>query len=265
MSPPMNLPTSAVTRRPSDVPGVEEIVLDNRPVNALTMAMRAELVGVAEGLGDDDGVRAVILRGEGRGFSAGSDVREFPATEDEGRERAHAEHACVEAVERLPMPALAALHGHVLGGGLELALGCDLRIAEESARIGLPEVNLGLFPSGGGATRLARLVGAARAKELMFTGTVLSAAEAHALGIVDHVVPEGAAADRALELAGTIAARPARAVRAIKRVVTATHEDTDRAGLATEAELIAELFTTDDAREGVAAFLAKRAPEFRHH
>ncbi|MDX6377883.1 MAG: hypothetical protein QOE98_2186 [Gaiellaceae bacterium] len=244
---------------------VAVVTLDNGPLNLLTMADRAELVAVAGRLRDDRGTRAIVLAGAGpKAFCAGSDVNEFPAGPEAGRERARREHACYAAVAALPQPVVAALHGHVLGGGVELALACDIRVADATARLGLPEVTLGLFPSGGGSQRLPRLIGASRAKELMFLGGTVGADEAARLGIVDHVVDAGRATEHARGLAAEIAARPALAVRAIKAAVDVGLDDGMVVGTALEERLIGELFASHDAHEGVAALLARRPPHFEH-
>jgi enoyl-CoA hydratase len=244
---------------------VAVITLDNGPLNLLTMADRAELVAVAGRLRGDRGTRAVVLEGAGpKAFCAGSDVREFPRDAEAGRGRARQEHACYAAVAALPQPVIAALHGHVLGGGVELALACDIRVADATARIGLPEVKLGLFPSGGGTQRLPRLIGASRAKELMFLGGTIDTGDAARLGLVDHVVDAGRCGDRARELAAEIACRPALAVQAIKAAVDLGLADGPVAGAALEERLIGELFASHDGREGVAALLARRTPLYEH-
>ncbi|MQA85461.1 MAG: enoyl-CoA hydratase [Streptosporangiales bacterium] len=244
---------------------VAVVTLDNPPLNLLTMALRAQLTELAGDLAHDDAVRAVVLAGAGgKAFSAGSDVREFPTDPEAGRERSRLEHRCYDALAGLPQPVVAALHGHVLGGGLELALACDLRVAEATARLGLPEVHLGVFPAGGGTQRLPRAVGAGRAKELMFLGATLDAAEAARIGLVNRVVDAGQARDAAIALAEQIAGRPAGAVRAIKTAVDSGLADGPRAGAETEGRLIAQVFGSYDAREGVAALLDKREPRFEH-
>jgi enoyl-CoA hydratase/carnithine racemase len=243
---------------------VAVITLDNGPLNLLTMADRATLVSVAEQLRSGD-ARAIVLTAAGeKAFCAGSDVGEFPADPQSGRERARQEHACYAAIAALPQPVIAALHGHVLGGGLELALACDIRVADATVRIGLPEVKLGLFPSGGGTQRLPRLIGASQAKALMFLGTTVDADEALRLGLVDDVRERGGAADHARELGATIASRPALAVQAIKQAVDRGLSEGFSVGTALEEQLIGDLFATHDAREGVAALLARRPAEFQH-
>ena len=244
---------------------VAVLELSNPPLNLLTMRLRAALREAAEALSADTSVRAVVLRSVGeRSFSAGSDIREFPADASAGARRAVQEHACYDAIAAMPQPVVAAVQGHVLGGGLELAMACDIRVAEVTTRLGLPEVRLGVFPSGGGTQRLAGLVPASVAKRLMFLGEVLDAEEARRLGLVDDVVPSGGAGEAALDLARRIAEQPRLAVQAIKRAVDHGTEFGARAGQAMEVQLIAELFTSHDAREGVRAFLESRPADFHH-
>jgi enoyl-CoA hydratase/carnithine racemase len=229
------------------------------------MAIRAQLQAAAEAIATDDQVRAVVIAGAGgRAFSVGSDIREFPADATAGLERARQEHACYDAIAALPQPTVAALEGLALGGGFELALACDLRVATANLRLGLPEVSLGVFPSGGGTQRLPGLIGPSLAKEHMFLGEPWGADDALRLGLVNRVVPEGTALSAAIELAMAIAERPARAVRAIKAAVDGGLRDGGQYGRLLEETLIAELFTSHDAQEGVRAFLAKRAPRFTH-
>ncbi len=248
----------------SDGP-VAVIELANPPLNLLTMQIRADLRRVAGEIAGDSSIRAVVLGGAGeRSFSAGSDIGEFPGSAEAGRVRAVAEHACYDAIANLPQPVVAGLFGHVLGGGLELALACDLRVADDGARLGLPEVKLGVFPSGAGTQRLPRVVSASRAKRMIFLGETVAAAEAEAIGLVDEVVPHGTVREAAMALARRIAEQPALAVRAAKRALDHGLEHGTRAGQAMEVELIGELFTSADAREGVQAFLESRAPVFSH-
>ncbi|NJC73422.1 enoyl-CoA hydratase [Planosporangium thailandense] len=246
------------------VAAVTVVTLANGPLNLLTVAGRRELETLAHKLRGDEETRAVVITGSGRCFSAGTDITEFPRDAAAGRARSRTEHACADAIAALPQPVIAALHGHVLGGGLELALACDLRVADETARLGLPEVKLGVFPSAGGTQRLPRVIGASRAKELMFRGDTVDARRALELGIVDHVVEAGTARTFALELATTIASRPARAVQAIKAAVDGGLSNGAATGRQLEANLIGELYATQDAQEGVAAFLERRPPVFRH-
>lgn len=242
------------------------IRLANPPLNLLTMDMRHAIEEIAGRLRSDPAIRAVVLdAGQHRAFCAGSDIREFPATPSAGRERALLEHACYDAVAALPQPVVAGLFGHVLGAGLELALTADLRVAEESTRLGLPEVKLGVFPSGGGTQRLPRVIPASRAKRMMFLGEVLDVSQAAELGLVDEVVDRHQASTTALGIAKQIAEQPALGVQAIKRAVDHGLAFGSRAGQAVEAELISAVFASHDAQEGVQAFLESRKPRFLHH
>jgi enoyl-CoA hydratase len=244
---------------------VAVLELSNPQLNLLTMELRAALREAARDTGADSSVRAVVLRSTGeRSFSAGSDIREFPADPGAGAKRAVEEHGCYDAVAAMPQPVVVAMQGHVLGGGLELAMSGDLRVAEESAKLGLPEVRLGVFPSGGGTQRLARLLPPSRAKRMMFLSEVVDAAEAHRLGLVDEVVPTGQAHDAAMALAQRIADQPRLAVQAVKRAVDHGLRHGVDAGQSMEVQLIAQLFASHDAQEGVRAFLESRAPRFQH-
>jgi enoyl-CoA hydratase/carnithine racemase len=243
------------------------LTLVNPPLNLVTRELLLELDAALATLaaaapGD---IRAVVLTGSGeRAFSAGSHVGEFEAQRGPaGRERHELESGVARRLAELPMPTIAAIEGNALGGGLELALCCDLRIASERARLGLPEVRLAVTPGAGGTQRLPRVVGPARAKELILTGRVLTAAEAERIGLVHEVVPAGEAVARAIEIAEEIARRGPVAVREAKRLIDqATDLDLD-AGLAAELDASDRVFATDDLLEGAASFFAKRDPDYR--
>lgn len=247
--------------------GVALVTLDNPPMNVLSRAVLAALAECCAALAAEPDLRAVVLTGAGgRAFSAGADIKEFPdftAAAPAGGVAALGQDV-MDRVAALPAPTLAAIEGVTLGGGLELALACDLRLAGADARLGLPEVGLGLFPCYGGTQRLPRLIGPAAAKELIFTGRAVAADEALRLGLVNHVLPTGQALAAATELATTIAARAGRAVRAAKQAVNIGLTRSLAEGLAAEAALADAVFATADAAEGVAAFVAKRAATFRH-
>jgi enoyl-CoA hydratase/carnithine racemase len=245
---------------------VARLELVNPPLNLVTRALLEELAGALATLGaaSPGDVRAVVVSGRGeRAFSAGSHVGEFEAQRGPGgRERHELESGVARRLAELPMPTIAAIEGNALGGGLELALCCDLRIASERARLGLPEVRLAVTPGAGGTQRLPRVVGSARARELILTGRVLSAAEAERIGLVHEVVPAGEAVARATAIGEEIAARGPLAVREAKRLIgLATETDLD-AGLAAELDASDRVFASDDLVEGAAAFFAKRDPEY---
>ncbi len=246
---------------------VADIVLDNPPLNLVTPGLLDALEAALAALeaADPGDVRAVVVSGRGeRAFSAGSDVRGFEAHRGPGG-RAHfaREEAAFDRLAGLPMPTIAAIEGSALGGGLELALACDIRIAAEQARLGLPEVRLAVTPGAGGTQRLPRVVGTARAKELILTGRVLAAAEAERIGLVSEVVPDGRAVERAREIGAEIAERGPLAVREAKRLVDEALDRPIADGIAAEIEASVRVFATEDLAEGARAFLEKRPPVYR--
>ncbi len=249
----------------SQTDGLAMLVVDRPPLNALSYQAKEEIAVCLEEIAADCDVRCLVLFGAGgRAFSVGSDIKEFPEVTAcrLGRQRAVHEHGLYNRIDSFPLPTIAAIEGHCLGGGLELALACDLRVASEDSRLGFPEVKLGVFPAGGGTERLPRLIGEARARELIYTGEPVDAREAWRIGLVNRVAPAGQALAAAQELARSIARYSAVTLRTVKSVM-------DR-GLAMgllEAEqgaidAIAELFQSEAVKEGVAAFLEKRSPRF---
>lgn len=246
--------------------GVATLVVDNPPLNLLSMTIRLRLAELAEQIKGDPECRVVVITGAGsRAFSAGSDVREFPDDAAAGAERARFEHRCFAAIESLPQPTIAALHGHVLGGGLELALTCDIRIAEETADIGLPEITLGLLPCGGGTQRLPRLIGKGRAMALLLLGDRITAAQAGKYGLAEYVVPEGMAVSAAQKMAERIAAAPSEATKGIKLAVARGLTDGIEAGLALEEKLVGPLFTNSTARAAVRRFRDRALRKTKDH
>jgi enoyl-CoA hydratase len=232
--------------------------------NALNAQVRAELVRALDTLADQDDVRVVVLTGAGeKAFVAGADIGEFAGRTPIEQRRAMAGRRVFDVVAAFPKPTIASLNGFALGGGCELALACDLRIAARSARLGQPEVNLGILPGGGGTQRLPRLVGMGRALRLIMTGELIAAEEAERIVLVDLVVDDEELAERTHELATRIAGHSPLALRLIKEAVRAAAEMPLSAGLALERELFITAFASEDRTEGVAAFLEKRAPEFR--
>jgi enoyl-CoA hydratase len=250
-----------------DLGTVARLTIANPPLNLVTEALLnsfAEALATLEAADPGD-VRVVVVTGEGeRAFSAGSHVGEF---EDQrgpgGRARHELESGVGTRLAALPMPTIAAIEGNALGGGLEIALCCDLRIASDRARIGLPEVRLAVTPGAGGTQRLPRVVGPARAKELILTGRVLDAATAERIGLVHEVVPAGQALARATEIGEEIALRGPVAVREAKRLIDLAIETDLEAGLAAETDASQRVFATDDMLEGAKAFFDKREPDYR--
>jgi enoyl-CoA hydratase len=241
------------------------IRLVNPPLNQLTDAMRAQLRAVAEEVSGRTDVRAVVLTSAGdRALSVGSDIKGFPTTAEAGRRVSEAEHAAYDAMEAITQPVVAVLRGHTLGGGLELSLTADIRVAEANTVLGLPEVKIGVFASGGGTQRLPQLIGAARAKHLLLLGESIDADTALAWGLVTTVVAHQAGETEALRIAAALAALPRLALRATKHCVDVGVRQGSNAGRAAEIDAIADLYSSADAREGVSAFLEKRPPRFTH-
>jgi enoyl-CoA hydratase len=233
--------------------GVAVVTLNNPKVNALSRAMLAELRTVAEALTADPPGAVVVTGGE-RIFAAGADISEFGGP-DEARLITAGFHRALDAVAAIPRFVIAAVSGYALGGGCELALACDYRIAGERAVFGQPEVLLGILPGGGGTQRLARAVGASRAKELMITGRQVKAEEALRIGLADEVVPTDSLHERALALASECARGAVEAQALVKRAVDEGVETDLAAGLRLERGLFELVFHTDDSRTGVASFL----------
>ena len=231
-------------------------------LNALSAVME-ERLGEAVRSSEVRGARCVVFTGGGRVFSAGADVTEFRDSGPPSVMAYYRSHGDVyERVARLPQPTVSAIAGYCLGGGFELALATDLRIAERSATFGLPEVGLGIVPGSGGLLRLARAVGPARAKDLILRGRRLDAAEAHSLGLVTEVVADGDALARAEELAGELAALPPLALQVAKQAIDLAAESSREAVVAMEQLAYGMLAGTADAQEAAAAFAEKRPPRF---
>ena len=213
---------------------------------------------------ESEGPRAIVVTGAGeRAFVAGADIRAMSIMEPlEAKRFSEIGHAAMALLDRSPVPTIAAVNGYALGGGCEVALACDIRIAAENATFGFPEVSLGILPGMGGTQRLPRLIGPALAKELIFTGRRISAGEAREIGLVNRVVAEGEALNAAWELAAEISANGPLAVRHAKAAANRTLDVDLVSGLEFEAAQFALLFATEDAREGMNAFGEKRKPEF---
>ncbi len=245
--------------------GVATITL-NRPdvLNAMNNAMRTELLELFAGLRSDEAVRAVVVTGAGeRAFCAGADIREFleppvPTRFREERRRLDFRRE----MDRCPQPIIAAIRGFALGGGLELALACDIRVAAEDAQLGLTEINLAIIPGGGGTQRLPRLVGRGKALEMILTGMRVPAAEALRLGLVERVVPVAELLPAAQALAKSIAEKAPIALRYAKEAVVSGIELPLADGLRLENDLATLLRTTEDRVEGARAFVEKRKPKW---
>lgn len=246
---------------------VATVTLTNPPLNILTSELKDLIAQTFTELSADEGVRAVVLTGAGeRAFSAGANLKEFPDRIRLGNayEVSKQGHRVSEAVRRCRCPVLAAIDGLALGGGLELALFADLRIATRRSTFALPEVKRGVFPGTSGSQLLPRIVGPSQAKRLMMFGDPIDAVEALRIGLVDRVVADGDAAREAQSWARILAERPAVAIGLIKRLVDTGATAPLEVGLEYESQLFARVFHTADAAEGAAAFLERREPRFRH-
>lgn len=243
------------------------LTLDNPPMNVLSLEMSQKIAARVAELEGDKSVVAVILTGAGnRAFMAGADIKEFTGfiAEQRAGEAADAFDDTMQRLHKLSKPTIAALNGFTLGGGCELALACDFRIADEQVQIGFPEVKLGLFPGAGGTQRLPRLIGESRAKELILTGEPITASKALDIGLVNRVVPTGQAVNAAKEFAAVFRERSQVSIGLAKRAIDEGLDVTLDEGLKLEAKLFGEVFAAADVREGVQAFLEKRTPKFRH-
>jgi enoyl-CoA hydratase/carnithine racemase len=232
--------------------GVALVRLANGKLNTISHALLNRLHEVVTDLADDL-PGAVVVAGNDRSFAAGAEISEFGGPDEAGTVGG-AFHRAFNALAALPRVTIAAVAGFALGGGCELALACDLRIAGDNARLGQPEILLGIIPGGGGTQRLARLVGPARAKDLILTGRQLRASEALAIGLVDEVVPAADVLDRALERAAAFAAGPVVAHGLAKQAIDEGLDGSLADGLARELELFVDVFRTDDAGIGIASF-----------
>jgi enoyl-CoA hydratase len=255
--------TDVVLREDS---GRVAILTVNRPdkLNALSQEVRDRMLAHLDAIAADDAIGVVVVTGAGeKAFIAGADIGEFEGRSPFDQREAMASPRIFDAMASYPKPVIAMINGFCLGGGCELAMSCDLRIAAESARFGQPEIKLGLIPGGGGTQRLPRLAGMGHAMRLILSGDMIPAAEAKEIGLVELVVPGAELRERTLELAGRIAAMSPLTLRVAKQALRASERLGIEEGLAYERDLFCLCFSTEDMKEGVAAFLEKRRAEWR--
>jgi enoyl-CoA hydratase len=243
------------------------ILTINRPdkMNAISNELTSELRSLVGELERDEKLRVLIITGAGeKAFVAGADIKELVDRDAKiGRRVSRERQEVFSLIENLPVPVIAAVNGYALGGGLELALACNIRICSEKAQFGAPEVKLGIIPGDGGTQRLPRLVGLGRAMEMILTGDFIDAQEAHRIGLVNGVYSPDELMDKAMELAQKIASRPPLAIRYAKEAVNRSQEGDSVSGFSLESYLHALTCTTEDKKEGVAAFLEKRKGKFK--
>ena len=237
--------------------GVGTIRLSRPPMNALNTQVQQELRAAAEEAGRREDIRAVVLYGGPKVFAAGADIKEFAETDyTQMVSRAEALTGSLTAVARIPKPVIAAVTGYALGGGCELTLTADFRVCGDNAKFGQPEILLGIIPGAGGTQRLARLIGPSKAKDLIYSGRFVDAAEALAIGLVDKVVAPDDVYTAAVEWASRFAKGPAYALRAAKAAIDGGLDGDLESGLRLESHLFAGLFATEDKRIGMESFLA---------
>ena len=237
----------------------------NRPqaMNALNQEVLLELLAAFQELEKDVNVRTIVLTGEGKAFVAGADIKEMLSlTAQEARSFSKIGHKLMETMGSIGKPIIAAVNGFALGGGMELALACDFIYASDDAKFGQPEINLGIIPGFGGTQRLARLIGKAQAKELIYTGQLIGAQEAKELGIVNKVFPAGALLAEAQKAASTIASKGAWTLRLAKSAIEAGFDLDIKSGCQIEGDSFGLCFSNPDQKEGMTAFLEKRKPAF---
>ncbi len=242
---------------------IAELQLSSPPLNLVTTEVTAALREALSAVARDTAVRVLVVTGGPQVFCAGSDVREFAGLHGRVAEgKLLFEKLVYRQLARLPIPTVAAIEGHALGGGLELALCCDLRVAADGASLGLPELRLGVVPGSGGTQRLPRIVGVARAKQMILLSEILTAAQALDAGLVTFVTERGGALAKAREVASVMAGRAPLAVRAAKRLLDAASELPLEEGLAIELDYSETVFASDDLLEGADAFIGKRTAQF---
>lgn len=244
---------------------IATLTIQSPPANALSTALLQDLENQLNEIENDSSVKAIILKGEGRFFSAGADIKEFTSLQDASDYEAVARNGqeLFERIEKFSVPVIAAIHGAALGGGLELAMACHIRIVTETAQLGLPELNLGIIPGFAGTQRLPQLVGNAKAYEMILTGDPVSGSEAVKIGLANQAVAEDELLETVEALAKKIVAKSKPTIEKVMELVPYAKFASFSAGVVAEAEAFGQVFGTEDAAEGVQAFIEKRSPDFK--
>ncbi|PWW17265.1 enoyl-CoA hydratase [Cytobacillus oceanisediminis] len=243
---------------------VATITIERPPANALSSGLLKELSAVLDEIEPNEEIRVILIHGEGRFFSAGADIKEFTTIEsgDDFSSLSIYGQDLFERMEKFPKPIMAAIHGAALGGGLELAMGCHFRLVAENAKLGLPELQLGLIPGFAGTQRLPRFVGAARAAEMLFTSDPITGLEAVQYGLANHAYPEEELLENAYKMAKKIAKKSPGSIKAAIELLNYGKTGKFYEGVKKEAELFGEVFVSKDGQEGISAFIEKREPKF---
>ncbi|HLR62644.1 MAG TPA: enoyl-CoA hydratase [Lentibacillus sp.] len=244
---------------------VAVLTIQSPPANALSSGLLDDLSERLDQIETDNTVKAVVLNGEGKFFSAGADIKEFTALQNDSDYEALSikGHQLFERIEHFKVPVIAAIHGAALGGGLELAMACHIRIAGENAKLGLPELTLGIIPGFAGTQRLPQYVGTAKAYEMILTGQPITGKEAKESGLANQAVQDEEVFEKTFELARSIAVKGKLSIEAVMELIPYSKSERFAKGLQEEAKAFAKVFGTEDATEGIQAFIEKRKPDFR--
>ncbi len=244
---------------------IATVIINSPPANALSSSILLELSNVLDEVEKDETVKAIILKGEGRFFSAGADIKEFTSFQNESdyTQLAKKGQDLFNRIENYHIPVIAQIHGAALGGGLELAMACHVRIVTKSAKLGLPELNLGIIPGFAGSQRLPRYVGLPKAYEMILSATPISGEEAAQYGLANHAVDEDELEEKTMNLAKQFAEKSGPTIRAVMNLLPYAHTSQFQQGVEEEALQFGKVFGNEDAKEGIQAFIEKRKPNFQ--
>lgn len=244
---------------------IATITITNPPANALSTPLLNELTTIIDQLEENNNVKVIVLHGGGRFFAAGADIKEFTTVKSGADFQKLSEYGqqLFDRIEKFPKPIIAVIHGAALGGGLELAMACHLRLVSETAKLGLPELQLGLIPGFAGSQRLSRYVGVAKAAEMMLTSEPISGKEAVMLRLANHAFQEEELLDKAYEIASKLTKKSAISMKFALELLTYANDGNFQEGVSKEAELFGKAFDSFDGQEGIKAFIEKRSPQFK--